>query len=820
MINGKRSRVVVFALAVMLTATACATGRAVRSADQAARRGDWDTAVAYYREALSKQPNNVQLRIALGRATRAASEAHQARARELEAQDQLAGAMAEYRLAADLDPTNTAAMNKAFELDRKIRQQVEAGRAPSRLELMQQQAAAQSTIPRLDPRVRVPLLQFPSAAIRDILTTISTLTGINITYDRDAQAAVGQAYSVNLVNVPVEEALHQILSNNQLTFKITNPTTIFVYQDVPQKRALFDDVYAQTFYISHGDVADILQIINQMITTGGTAVRPSVTQNKGLNAIVVKATLPVLEAIGAVIKQNDKPRAEVVVETEILEVNRNRVRELGLDLSQYALGFTFSPELAPPNVGGVPGAFPGMPPPFNANTITRGVSPADFYITTPAALVRFLEQDSTTKVLAKSQLRGREGDTLTVRLGEVIPLPQGTSYQTLPGGASQPVVNVQYTPVGLNLNFVPRVTFDDEVILQNLNLQNTGLGTSLDLGGGQVYPTLVERTATTALRLRDGESNLLAGLLLDQERTTLKGFPGISEIPILKHLFGVSDSEAQQTDIVMIITPRILRGHDLRPEDLAPTFVGTSQNFGLGRVPSLIAPGTPPPPATLPLTGQPAPAAPVPTGGRGGGAGAPPAAPASQPGVTAAPPPALVGVVPVPPPGTPPVTVPASATPPAGSVPPANISVPPPDPAPAAGATQVIVTVGGEQQAGGPPFTVPLSISNATEMNAITVSLTFDPKVLQIVGVSPGVFMQQGGVSPTFVPRMDNQAGRLDIAIARPTSTGASGSGTLAGVQFRAIAGGSVQISVSAVATTAAGQPVRVQSVPAAVIVR
>ena len=130
-----------------------------------------------------------------------------------------------------------------------------------------------------------------NTAVRDILTNIGQLTGINITYDRDAQTSA--AYTIQVQDIPVEDALNQVLSANQLTFKVINPTTIFVYNDTPNKRQQWDDVYTQTFYVSHADVNEVLQLINQMITTGAV-VRPAIAQNKGLNSIVVKATLPVL----------------------------------------------------------------------------------------------------------------------------------------------------------------------------------------------------------------------------------------------------------------------------------------------------------------------------------------------------------------------------------------------------------------------------------------------------------------------------------------------------------------------------------------------
>src|ERR1044071_4707814 len=130
-------------------------------------------------------------------------------------------------------------------------------------------------------------------------------------------------------------------------------------------------------------------------------------QVKSTNSISVRATAPVLSMIEGLIRSSDRPKAEVMVEAEILEVDRTFIRKLGIDLSQYALGMTFSPELAPPNTQSVVDAMPSMPPPFNLNTISRGVSANDFYLTSPSALIRLLESNTTTKVLAQPYMRGR-----------------------------------------------------------------------------------------------------------------------------------------------------------------------------------------------------------------------------------------------------------------------------------------------------------------------------------------------------------------------------------------------------------------------------
>ena len=787
-------RWVLVGIAAVLMA-GCGTGAAMSKGKAAADQGDWDTAVAYYREALKDDPKAIDTRIALERATRAASATHMKRARELEAQDQLSGALAEYRLAADLDIANTMALTKAIEMERRLREQIEASRPKSRFEQLRSDPAVAGQVRRLHPRE--PLnFDWTGGSVQQALQALGALTGINVTYDNtdpNLQRRLSAPLTLSVTNQLVEEVLNQILTANSMTFKVQNPNTIFIYEDSPNKRQQYDDVYVQNFYLSHVEVTEIIQIINQMITQGAV-IRPIVAQNKNVNAISVRATLPVLQAIDLIVQANDKPRAEVIVDAEILEVNRTRLRELGIDLSRYALGFTFSPELAPPNTT-PPAGFPVEPPPFNANTISRGISAADVYLTVPTALINLLEQQGSTKVLAKTQLRGREGQPMNLRLGDLVPLPTGyVPISTGIGGATNFQTQVTYTPVGMNLLFTPRVTFQDEIIIDALTLQNTALGNNIDVGG-QFYPTTLERTATTSLRLRDGESNMIAGLLRDADRVTTTGLPGLMSIPGIRQLFGNTRSELDQTDIVMIITPRIIRSHELRPQDLAPIYVGTSTNFGATRVPSLLGADSSGAPPSVGLTGPVPPGALQPT--PPGGVQAPPPAGGTKP-VTGAE---------VPPVGTKPNVVPIQPVGETGA------------PAAPTGPAQLTATVGGEQQANGPPFTVPLSFTNVKDVNMVSVTVTYNPAVVQATSVVQGTFMSQGGVQPAFVPKIDAPSGRVEIAMARP-SGGSSGPGLLASIQFRPVAAGTSPITLTAVINGPDGKPSTVPTVPATVVVK
>jgi general secretion pathway protein D len=774
----RRSGLVCTTLLALALAAGCATGRAIRTADEAAKREDWDTAVTYYRQALAEAPDRVDVRTRLERSTRMASAEHMARARTLEVQEQLSGAIAEYRLAAELDPSNSLAFQKAGELERRLRQQLEATRPPTGVAVLREQAAQTSSIPRLPPNTIVPEMRFPNAAVRDILSSIANLTGINIIFDAALDARLSRPFPIDVQNVPLEEVLNQVLQANGLAYEIRNTRSIFVYEDTGANRAKYEAQYFQPFHISNADPADIMAQLQLLVggTPGLTSVRPVITLNKGTNTINVRASASMLQVIEAFIRANDRARPEVFIEAEILEVDRSFLRQIGLDLNNWALGFAFSPEVSPSLA---PGTLPPVtPPPFNLNTLSRGVSPADFYVTTPTALVRLLESHTNTRVLSKPSQRGTSGSTITLTMGQDIPIPTTQFFAGAAGGVNNiPSTSVEYQPVGVNVKLTPTVTYDDEIILSELTLEKSGLGANLDIGG-QSFPTIVSRKASiTATRLRDGESTIIAGLLLDEERREARSLPGIANVPVLRSIFGGTEKRIEETDIIMIITPRIVRGYGLTADDVRPRYVGTGQTMQLSPSPPMLNPDA-----------APASAAPqTPTA---------PSVPAPQ----AAPAPSVAPIVPVP-----------SASAPA---------------APAQGQAQIILSApaagpAGALLAGGGPHTMPIQIAGVADLATLTLTVTFDPSVIRTPAVTAGSFMSQGGVASSFVPGVDAGAGRIDMAFSRPGGgRGAAGSGLLGAITFTAGDAGSTDVRITGVGTTSTGQSVVLQFTPARVTVR
>jgi general secretion pathway protein D len=359
--------------------------------------------------------------------------------------------------------------------------------------------------------------------------------------------------------------------------------------------------------------------------------------------------------------------------------------------------------------------------------------------------------------------------------------------------------------VGVIVEMTPRVTFEGEIILELL-VESSSLGRNINIAGNDL-PSFNSRKVVTKLRLRDGESNLLAGLLQEQERKSLVGFPGLLRLPVIKQLFSSNDNDVSQTDIVMLLTPRLVRTHELTQQNIDPIFIGTQQNLGLGGPPPLIAP---------PDAGAAAPAAsPTPAPAAPAGPVIPPGS-SPTPGTTTAPTPPQQPVPAAPPPA-PQQQPPTTGVPP--TPPPAAAPVPP---APPQQVAQVLLTPPSpEFRVGGGPYTVPVSISNAVRVSTITASITYNPSVLRVRMVQEGSFMRQGGVAAQFTQQVDAAAGRVDIAIARTgDGTGASGVGLLAAVLFDTIAPGPANLMITGVAAAPGGASVPLQFSSAAVSVK
>ncbi len=850
-------------LAVALAA-GCAGSSAFNKAEQVARAGDWDAAVTYYEKAVEDKPDEATYKIALDRAKIAASRVHLERAAALEEKDDLEGAIAEYRKAAEYDPTNRRASTKAADLEKVVRDRAEAARPRPAIEQMKEKAKQAAAEPLLNPASRAPLVfKFAAGiAVKQILDFLAQASGINVMFEATYNDATTTKSAIDLDGVTLEQALNLVLTSNNLFYKVLNPRTILIIPDSASNRQKYEDQVIRTFYLSHADATEMLTLLNGILiaqTAGGN--RPSIQPNKGANSITIRGSASLVAIAERVIENNDKPRAEVVIDVEILEVNRTRVKQYGLNLSNYAIGVQFSPE-APPGQLTNPGA-PGTTPAagssvantgqFNLNSIVHGINTSDFYLTVPSAVIKFLESDSRTKLVAKPSLRGAEGTKLVANLGDEIPVPSTTFQPLVAGGtAINPMTSYQYRSVGVNVSVTPRVTYDGDIIL-DLEVESSTKGSDVNVAGTNL-PSFGSRKVATRMRLRDGESNLLAGLLRDDERKSLTGFPGGIHVPVVKQLFSANDNQISQTDIVMLLTPHIIRTQALTERNLQEIYIGTASNPVLGGTPPLIgAPGeaasaqaAPPvieaPPVAAPLqpitqmpygspgsalvggapvgktTPQGTPVVPPGSSPIPGTVMMPPQQPAAppppqQPPAQAAPAP-QVQTPAAPTPAAPAPTQPATAGAPAATAP---AGTPTPAPTPA---QVTITTPGSDWRVGQGPYTVTLSALNMPRVTTITLTLTYNPTALKLRSLQEGSFMRTGVPGTAFAHQEDSAAGRIDLTISRSGDiVGATGGGTLAAMVFDAVAAGAVSFRVSGVATGPGGN-IPLQFTPATVSVR
>ncbi len=321
----------------------CGSGRAYSRGLEAGRVGDWEAAVGFFQQALQDDPDRPDYKIALERAMVAAAGQYAERGQQFEAANQLEEAARAYRKALEFEPSNRQLAAKAAEIERTLRDRIEASTPRPEIERLREQAR-RTTEPVLNPTSREPLIvNFVNTSAREILEFIGKFTGINVAFDRDF---ADRQISVRLDGVTLEQALQQIMLANGFFYKVLNDRTIIVAVESVPKRNQYEEQVIRTFYLSHADATEVFTMLNSVVRIAGQAVLPTFSANKTANTITVRATAPVVQIVERVIMSVDKPRAEIMVDVQILEVSRERAKEYGLNLSAYSIGAAFSPEIS------------------------------------------------------------------------------------------------------------------------------------------------------------------------------------------------------------------------------------------------------------------------------------------------------------------------------------------------------------------------------------------------------------------------------------------------------------------------------------------
>jgi general secretion pathway protein D len=555
-------------LALALGALAgCATSQAFRAGELAERRQDWDRAVLEYSRAVKSNPDDVQSQRALVRARLRAAEQHTNEGRRLVGRGLIKEALDAFQLAMSLNPNAALAKEIA---DSEARQR--AGVQAASLEQVKERARERA-LPGLglDAAALQPLgLSFRGASLREAYGALGKAAGINFVFDPQFQ---DQSVSLELKDVAFDQALNALGTAGHTFYRVVDSHVLSVIPDTPQKRREFEQQAVKTLFLSNADLKETIDLLR--IVLGARRVAPL----PGVNAITINDTPDKVAAAERIVGILDKRRAEVVVEVELLEVNRTRLKEYGIEISSGVSG-----------VDSIVGAI--LPDPTKTTTLGENPYKRGNLVVTglPGVIYRLLQSDSSTRLLANPQLRTSEGMTAQARFGDQVPVPVTTFTAIATGGiAQQPITSFEYKNVGVNIDITPRVHHNGDVSLA-LKLDISAVGPA----GYQGLPTFNSRTLTSVIRLRDGETNVLAGLISDSERTSLSGVPGLASIPFLGRLFAHNKTEVTQTDIIMTLTPHIVSRPEITEEELRSFLVGGENSPLLFEAPPSIAPAAPP----------------------------------------------------------------------------------------------------------------------------------------------------------------------------------------------------------------------------------
>ena len=564
-----------------LVFSACASTSALRTGEQAEIAQDYDRAIVEYTRALEENKDDRAAQQGLERSKLRSAVEHHTRGRRLYGAGRLDEALVELQLAAELNSSDENIADLLETVRAQVRTKSTRTAGKTDLEALVDRSQTFRTAGlELPADLRLPAsLTFRDASSRDIYTALARFANINIVFDPQFR---DQALTIDLRNVTFEDALATLSTATRNFYRVTSQRTVTIVPDTPAKRTEYEEEIVRTFYLSNADVKETLDLLRIVIDSRRLA---PITAT---NAISIKDTPERVAAAATLISAIDKARAEVVIDVELLEFDRTRLREYGL-------------KIASPGSPGIDGAVD-----INREGLTlddvMNLSPSDVFLTNvPGLFYRLLKTDSNTRTLANTQLRTSEGLPAQARFGERVPVPVTTFAPIATGGVlQQPITSFNYENIGVNIEITPRTHHDGQVSLALKilvsNISGTGFGN---------LPTFGNREINTVIRLQDGETNLLAGLIRDNERQVLEGVPGLSDLPLVGRLFAHNRKETQESDIVLTLTPRIVRVLDLDEDDLRPFRVertGSGASQGVIDLPVVIGPPPTEPPATPPPT--------------------------------------------------------------------------------------------------------------------------------------------------------------------------------------------------------------------------
>ncbi len=549
---------------------------------------DYDAAFLYYQKAVKADPYNANYKIKLNRIRFEASELHVKHGVELRKQGDLQGAAGEFQRAQAMDPSSPVADQELRKTVEMIAEKNRAADAAAEPPVDPNEASLAASPPEIKPLSRAPInLKMPNQEAKIIFDTIGKIAGLTVIYDPDFPA---RRISVELNNVTMEQALEIVSLESKAFVKPVTENIIFVIPDQPQKRRDYEEQVVKTIYLSNTfqpqDITEIMTGLRQLLDL------KRIQQLNSQNAIIVRDTPDKLLLAEKIIHDIDKAKPEVVVQVEVVEARTDRLRDLGILPGQTA-SIAINP-----NNSSTSSSSSTTTTTTAATTLNqlRNLTGTDYAVTLPSLTANAVLSDTNTRIIQNPQVRSVDGQTAKLRIGDRIPIATG-SFQAgvgvgSTGGAGfvNPLVNTQFTylDVGVNIDLTPRVHPNRDVSLK-LKVEVSS-HTGDQAIGGITQPIISQRVIEHDIRLKEGEVSILGGLVQRTDSKTLEGWPGLAKLPLLRYLFSHDKTDHQEDEVLIVLTPRIVRIPEWTKANLRPLYSGSETNVQVKRESEIRAP--------------------------------------------------------------------------------------------------------------------------------------------------------------------------------------------------------------------------------------
>jgi len=555
----------VFTTWLILAVVGCSTAK--KTADEgenAFEHQNWDAAVYHYLQALAEDPNNVEYKMQLTFARQKAAQKHFQNGVTLRKLGRLLAARNELQMAVQLDPTN----QYAEQILENVQEEMEILSTPDGARKLEdlKKAAREAKVqpPVLNPKSTAPItLNFPKPKpVKEIYNAIGKAYGFNALFDPKLK---DDRLAIELRDLTAEQSLEMVMQAAGHFYKVLDEHSIIIADDTPQNRREYEDLVIKTFFLSNAEVKDIDKLLRSLIEAR------RLSTNEQLNAITLRDTADKVAIAEKLIRVNDKAKAEVLIDVEILIMASTKNSNIGTALSTYSFNLGFDPSAVNTN----PNAPDGSMGLDDFSNITR----SDWFINVPSVLINLAKSSGEAEVLAQPQLRVTEGEKASLLIGDEVPIPV-TSFNTGSSGAGGivvPITSFQYKDVGIKIEVEPRVHHNREITL-DLKVEISNVGETVKVGETEAI-TIGTRTITSVIRLKSGESSMLAGLIRRDKTKGVTKTPLLGDIPWLGRLFRNESVTKKDIDLVLTLTPQIIRFPDIEEEDLAPVWVGTESRI-------------------------------------------------------------------------------------------------------------------------------------------------------------------------------------------------------------------------------------------------